>query len=593
MAETGASRAERPRSPAPAGSSAARSAAGWPPRRRGRGLDVDPAAPARVEGDRGRRSSPPTSPTARRSTGRSTAPSWSSTPPPTFASGARWRTSSRSTSAAPRNVLDAAAGRRRGARRPHQLGGRLRLRRPAASRTRPRSAAPTASPTSTPRAPPTGSRCRRGAVVIRPGDVYGPGSVPWTLRPLELARAGPARRARPRRRRDAAALRRRPRRGGRRWRSSGASPGQAYTVWDGEPVTFDEYFDRLARSPAAARRAACRARCSSWRGAIEGSATLRGKPPAFTARAADLRRPPRHGVGGEAREELGWEPRVPYEEGMRRTEEWLRAEGLIWDGPRTPARRAVCVRLECSRLGAPHDPSPPRPRWSSPRWRWRSSRRRRRRRLRPAGRPLAERGRHPHRLLGRAGRRGAAHRGRPRGPVAAIVRFRARRGANPAPLRGRAGRVRAAGGPLVAIAVGMFVFGIVMASKARDVQPTGSEGLGAPSEPGRPGERAQGPVGHQAAGHQRDRPAVAVAVRVSGRAARRPDSSPTTSSWCRSTPRWSSTSPPPTSSTAGSSRRSAVRSTRFPATTPRPGSGPIARASTRASRPTTPGPRTR
>ena len=29
---------------------------------------------------------------------------------------------------------------------------------------------------------------RRGAVVIRPGDVYGPGSIPWIVRPLELAR---------------------------------------------------------------------------------------------------------------------------------------------------------------------------------------------------------------------------------------------------------------------------------------------------------------------------------------------------------------------------------------------------------------------
>ncbi len=31
---------------------------------------------------------------------------------------------------------------------------------------------------------------RRGAVVVRPGDVYGPRSVPWALRPLELAKAG-------------------------------------------------------------------------------------------------------------------------------------------------------------------------------------------------------------------------------------------------------------------------------------------------------------------------------------------------------------------------------------------------------------------
>jgi nucleoside-diphosphate-sugar epimerase len=31
--------------------------------------------------------------------------------------------------------------------------------------------------------------CRRGAIVIRPGDVYGPGGTQWVLRPLELAKA--------------------------------------------------------------------------------------------------------------------------------------------------------------------------------------------------------------------------------------------------------------------------------------------------------------------------------------------------------------------------------------------------------------------
>jgi nucleoside-diphosphate-sugar epimerase len=35
--------------------------------------------------------------------------------------------------------------------------------------------------------------CRRGAVVIRPGDVYGPGSIPWIVRPLELAGAAGSR----------------------------------------------------------------------------------------------------------------------------------------------------------------------------------------------------------------------------------------------------------------------------------------------------------------------------------------------------------------------------------------------------------------
>jgi nucleoside-diphosphate-sugar epimerase len=30
-----------------------------------------------------------------------------------------------------------------------------------------------------------------------------------------------------------------------------------------------------------------------------------------------------------AREELGWEPRVGLDEGMRRSEEWARAAGLL------------------------------------------------------------------------------------------------------------------------------------------------------------------------------------------------------------------------------------------------------------------------
>jgi nucleoside-diphosphate-sugar epimerase len=86
---------------------------------------------------------------------------------------------------------------------------------------------------------------RRGAVVIRPGDVYGPRSAPWTLRPLELAKAG--RLAVPGRGDgimlpvyiddlvEAVAL------GLRR-----GEPGRAYAAWDGEPVTFGEYFDRIA-----------------------------------------------------------------------------------------------------------------------------------------------------------------------------------------------------------------------------------------------------------------------------------------------------------------------------------------------------------
>jgi nucleoside-diphosphate-sugar epimerase len=172
--------------------------------------------------------------------------------------------------------------------------------------------------------------CRRGAVVIRPGDVYGPRSVPWTLRPLEMARSGQL--AVPRGGdglmlplyvddlADAVVL-----------ALVRGEPGQAYTVWDeASRVTFEEHFNRLARLAGCrdARRLP-RPVLELAGMATEGWARLRGRPPAFTARAATFI--DRRGTASvaRARDQLGWEPRVPYEEGMGRTERWLRAEGLI------------------------------------------------------------------------------------------------------------------------------------------------------------------------------------------------------------------------------------------------------------------------
>jgi nucleoside-diphosphate-sugar epimerase len=170
---------------------------------------------------------------------------------------------------------------------------------------------------------------RRGAIVVRPGDVYGPGSVPWTLRPLEMARAGvlgvPGRG-------DglmlplyvddlaeavALALER-------------GEPGEAYAVWDdGCRLTFEEHFNRLARIAGGrdARRLP-RPVLELSGAAMERWARLRGKAPAFTARSPTFL--DRRGTVSvaKARDQLGWEPRVPYEEGMRRTEEWLRAQGM-------------------------------------------------------------------------------------------------------------------------------------------------------------------------------------------------------------------------------------------------------------------------
>jgi nucleoside-diphosphate-sugar epimerase len=169
--------------------------------------------------------------------------------------------------------------------------------------------------------------CERGAVVIRPGDVYGPGSKPWTLRPLELAQAGQL--AVPG---DGvmlpvyvddlveAVL----------LAAESGKPGQAYAAWDGEPVTFEDYFNRIAviAGGRPARRLP-RPLLVALGAATELLARLRGRPPAFTARAPTFI--DRRGtVSTELiRSELGWRPEVSLDEGLRRTEEWLRTEALL------------------------------------------------------------------------------------------------------------------------------------------------------------------------------------------------------------------------------------------------------------------------
>jgi cytochrome c oxidase subunit II len=63
--------------------------------------------------------------------------------------------------------------------------------------------------------------------------------------------------------------------------------------------------------------------------------------------------------------------------------------------------------------------------------------------------------------------------------LAAIFRFQARRGRTPRRFVAGPGALLRPALPLFGVAAGTFVFGIVMAGKARDVEPTGSDGLGA------------------------------------------------------------------------------------------------------------------
>jgi nucleoside-diphosphate-sugar epimerase len=172
---------------------------------------------------------------------------------------------------------------------------------------------------------------RRGAVVVRPGDVYGPGSKQWAIRPLETMKSG--RFALPRGRDGmvtpvyiddlveclvlAAS-------------SDAAEPGQAYVAWPGQVVSAADFMgyyarmlgrDRVPRLPATAHRAAV------W--VEERVARLARRPPAVTAEAVRYLNREHAYTVSRAREVLGWEPQVDLDEGMRRTEAWFREEGLL------------------------------------------------------------------------------------------------------------------------------------------------------------------------------------------------------------------------------------------------------------------------
>jgi nucleoside-diphosphate-sugar epimerase len=156
---------------------------------------------------------------------------------------------------------------------------------------------------------------RRGATVIRPGDVYGPGSVPWVIRPLEMMRAGRFLLPSPG---DGvmtlvyvddlvdAIVRalREPR-----------AAGRAYTVWDGSPVPAREYFERLGGRPVRTLPAPV----------LRAAARAMGTGPAavtFVTRRAAY-------PNERARSELGWRPATTLDDGMARTRVWARAAGLL------------------------------------------------------------------------------------------------------------------------------------------------------------------------------------------------------------------------------------------------------------------------
>ena len=108
-------------------------------------------------------------------------------------------------------------------------------------------------------------------------------------------------------------------------------PGQAYAVWDGDGVTFAEYFRRLAEATGTSEPMNL-PKPLLW---AMGGATEARRPAA--RRAAAVRpprdppaRPPRHGLErGDPRGARLGARRSSLDEGIRRTAEWLRVRRAI------------------------------------------------------------------------------------------------------------------------------------------------------------------------------------------------------------------------------------------------------------------------
>jgi nucleoside-diphosphate-sugar epimerase len=172
---------------------------------------------------------------------------------------------------------------------------------------------------------------RRGAVVVRPGDVYGPGSKQWSIRPLETMKA--RRLALPRGRDgmvtpvyiddlvDCLVL---------AASSDAAEPGSAFVAWPGQVVSgadFMAYYARMLGRTGVPRLPASVHAAAVWM--EERVARLAHRPPAVTAEAVRYLNREHAYTVSRAREILGWEPKVDLDEGMRRTEAWFRQEGLL------------------------------------------------------------------------------------------------------------------------------------------------------------------------------------------------------------------------------------------------------------------------
>ena len=167
------------------------------------------------------------------------------------------------------------------------------------------------------------------ATVIRLGDVYGPGSRQWTVRAVEMLRAGRFALVdgdrgvlSPTYVDDAVA-------GGLAAALAEPGVGEVFHITGGVGVPPRDFFGHYARMlgvplrsvpPIAARMAAP---------LVAAASRALGRTPPLSGRTLEyVTHPGTYSVEKAARV-LGWRPAVGLDEGMARTEAWLRAEGRL------------------------------------------------------------------------------------------------------------------------------------------------------------------------------------------------------------------------------------------------------------------------
>jgi len=111
------------------------------------------------------------------------------------------------------------------------------------------------------------------------------------------------------------------------------STGQAYNASDGSDVTWRQYVDRLAHIVGVPRpRLVIPRRLAYMAGwameKIYGALRLRSRP-LLTRMVAELFGTDQGFPIDKARRELGYEPQVDFDEGMRRVEAWLHEAGYV------------------------------------------------------------------------------------------------------------------------------------------------------------------------------------------------------------------------------------------------------------------------